>query len=171
MIGFFDEASPQTTSNTVRKWSPKKPKCVKNTDKIKANAMGFYAINGGSSIEFPQRSRSEDICEAFRAIRNANGSKPVIVILDNFRAHHSKRVAERAEELNIIRVFLPPYSPHLNPIEFVWKFTKRTISKTRIISRDHMTSLIEDAFMAETSKTSYFAYWKDLFLSTVCLNI
>ena len=163
MIGFFDEASPQTTANTVRKWCPVKPVCVKNTDKIKANAMGFLAVNGSSAIEFPLRSRSEDVCACFESIRSANGSRPVVIVLDNFSSHHSKAVAESAADLDITPVFLPPYSPHLNPIEFVWKSMKRAVSKTRIISRDHMTSLLSEAFAEETAKSSYYGYWTELF--------
>lgn len=159
----MDEASPQTTANTVREWCPDKPRRVKNTDKVKANAMGFYAVNGDPVIEFPQRSKAEDVCGCLEAIRGANGSKHVVIILDNFRSHHSRAAAECAASLNITLVFLPPYSPHLNPIEFIWKTIKRAVSKNRIISREHMTSLLEERFLQEASKTSYFAYWTTLF--------
>jgi len=40
IIGFIDEASPQTTSNSQRFWSFCKSKIFKNTDKYKANAFG-----------------------------------------------------------------------------------------------------------------------------------
>ena len=163
VIGLFDEASPQTTANTVRKWSPKKPRCVKNTNKIKANAMGFYAVNGSSVIEFPEHSRSEDVCAGFESIRNANGSRPVIAVLDNFSSHRSKKASDRAKELNIHPVFLPPYSPDLNPIEFVWKSTKRVVSKTRIASKDHLTSLLAEAFAEETARGSHHGYWTAMF--------
>jgi len=42
VIGFLDEASPQTQANTVRVLSFGKPRIFKNTAKIKANAMGYY---------------------------------------------------------------------------------------------------------------------------------
>ena len=114
-------------------------------------------------MTFPQRSRSEDVCEAFEAIGSANGSRPVIVILDDFMAHHSEKVAECAEESDIFRVFLPPYSPHLDPMEFIWKTLKRIVSKVRMISRDHMTGLLGNAFTEEASKDTYFRYWTELF--------
>ena len=44
-----------------------------------------------------------------------------IIILDNFRTHHAKKVKKEAEKLNISLVYLPPYSSDLNPIENVWK--------------------------------------------------
>ncbi|WP_172399459.1 hypothetical protein [Cuniculiplasma divulgatum] len=46
IIGFFDESAPQTTSNTVRMWSFRKPVILKNTTKFRANTFGFYAFNG-----------------------------------------------------------------------------------------------------------------------------
>ncbi len=43
IIGFLDEASPQTTSNTQWFWSFCKSKMPKNMDKYKANAFLDYA--------------------------------------------------------------------------------------------------------------------------------
>jgi putative transposase len=34
-------------------------------------------------------------------------------------------VTKEAERLRIELVFLPPYSPDLNPIEYVWKSIKK----------------------------------------------
>lgn len=47
-IGFIDETSSQTLANTVRVWSFGKPRIEKNTSKIKANTIGYYAILGNS---------------------------------------------------------------------------------------------------------------------------
>lgn len=57
VFGFLDEASPQTNANTVRRWSFGRPEMRKNTTRFKANAFGFYALNGRSVIEFMPRSR------------------------------------------------------------------------------------------------------------------
>jgi len=164
IIGFHDESSPQTTANTVRFWHSKKVRITKNTSKIKANASGFYAMNGNSVIEFPPSSKKEDMCLTLESIRRWNDDRPIVMITDNFAVHHSAVVAQKADELNIHIVFLPPYSPDLNPIEFVWKSLKRVVSKTRIIDRTHMTSLLEERFIAETSKRSYFESWETKFL-------
>lgn len=37
--------------------------------------------------------------------------------MDNTSFHHSERVAQLCEDLGVKMVFLPPYSPNLNPIE------------------------------------------------------
>ena len=65
IIGFFDESSPQTTANTQRMWSFRKPTIYKNTTKLKANSFGFYALNGNSVIDFKERSKKEYVCEFF----------------------------------------------------------------------------------------------------------
>ena len=51
----------------------------------------------------------------------------VIVIIDNAKYHHAKLHANWREEHQgrFALDFLPPYSPELNPIERVWKRTRR----------------------------------------------
>jgi transposase len=167
----MDESSPQTTANTVRLWCSCKPTVIKNTGRIKANAVGFYTMNGRSMIEFPERSKIADICDFFDSVRMYNGGRPVVAVLDNFSTHRSASTIAYAGSLGIRLVFLPPYSPDLNPIEFVWRKIKRAISKNRIIDRNHMVALLEERFIQETVKTSYFTHWKELFLPTFNLNI
>ena len=50
IIGFFDEAAPQTSSNAVRMWSFRKPVIIKNTTKFRANTLGFYVFNGNCTV-------------------------------------------------------------------------------------------------------------------------
>ena len=52
IIGFLDESSPQTTSNTVRMWSFRRPEKIRNTTKYRANTFGFCTITGNSVIRF-----------------------------------------------------------------------------------------------------------------------
>ena len=40
-----------------------------------------------------------------------------IVVMDNMRSHHVKAVRETLEGKNMKLLYLPPYSPDLNPIE------------------------------------------------------
>ena len=51
----------------------------------------------------------------------------VVVITDNARYHHAKLHADwRTEQRPEFTLsYLPPYSPDLNPIERVWKLTRR----------------------------------------------
>lgn len=54
-------------------------------------------------------------------------SKKTVVVLDNAKIHVAQKVKERMEcwqERGLFLFFLPPYSPHLNLCERVWKELK-----------------------------------------------
>jgi len=104
----LDESSPQTTSNTVRVWSFTKPRIVKNTGRIKANTLGFYALNDKSTARFYDESKKKDVCLFMETSLELNPSKRIVLILDNFRSHHANDTLEYAEMHNIRLVFLPP---------------------------------------------------------------
>ena len=54
-----------------------------------------------------------------------------IIIMDNMRTHHATAVTELAERLNIHILYLPPYSPDMNPIEKMWSKIKSILRKTK----------------------------------------
>lgn len=56
-----------------------------------------------------------------------NDKKPIAIVLDNARYQHCFEVKAIAVGLGIHLLFLPPYSPNLNIIERLWKFTKKKI--------------------------------------------
>ena len=53
--------------------------------------------------------------------------KHYVIILDNGSIHHAQVVKdefEKWEEAGFFIFYLPTYSPHLNPIEILWRFCK-----------------------------------------------
>ena len=50
---------------------------------------------------------------------------PTTVVLDNARYQRCEAVEAEAKRLGIELLFLPPYSPNLNLIERLWRFTKK----------------------------------------------
>ena len=164
VIGFLDEASPQTTANTQRLWSFRKPILYKNTTKIRANTFGFYSINGNAVIDFKDYSNKESVCDFLVKIREKNPNGRIVIILDNFRSHKAKATLQCANDLGIELIFLPPYSPDLNPIEFIWKSIKRVISPRFIIDIEHMKAIIGEKFLEFSSSISFARGWVDTFL-------
>lgn len=164
IIGFLDQTSPQTTSNTQRLWSFSKPVSFKNTTNLRANTFGFYAINGNSVVDFKEHSKKEDVCEFLKSIRDLNPGKDIIVVLDNFQSHKANDTFKCACDNNIQLVFLPPYSPDLNPLEFIWKSVKRIISREFITSLEHLKQLIGTAFAQLSHKLSFAKAWIDKFI-------
>ena len=64
----------------------------------------------------------------FLYLLRVRNSGNVVLILDNAKFHKSSYVFATASRLNITLLFLPPYSPDLNPIELVWKDLKRWVN-------------------------------------------
>jgi len=165
VIGFFDECSPQTTANTQRLWSFGKPKIKKNTTKIRANTFGFYPLNGNSVIDFKENSKKESVCEFFELVGERNPGKNIILILDNFRSHWANITRAKAEDLGIKLVFLPPYSPNLNPIEYIWKSVKRGLSPLLIESVEHFKGVIKGLFNRFSKRLSFASGWIKQFIA------
>ncbi len=69
-----------------------------------------------------------------------------------------------AEEIGIKLIYLPPYSPDLNPIEFIWKSIKKVISKNFIFDVDHMKDIISRYFQKFSMKLSFAKGWIERFL-------
>lgn len=68
---------------------------------------------------------TETMCELLREIAAQGLTGPITLVLDNARYQRNAVVMVLAEQLGIRLMFLPSYSPNLNLIERLWKFTKR----------------------------------------------
>lgn len=136
---------------------------IKNTDYIKANAFAFYSLNGNNLIEFEDCSKAENVSEFLEKIVKENKGKIIVLILDNSRTHHAIKTVTKAKELGIILVFLPPYSPDLNPVEFIWKTIKREVSVTFIQSKEQLRNIIKNEFVRVQNSLSFAKKWMQTF--------
>jgi transposase len=68
---------------------------------------------------------TETMSELLRKIAALGLTGPITLVLDNARYQHNAAVKALATQLGITLLFLPSYSPNLNLIERLWKFTKR----------------------------------------------
>ncbi|MBK1706639.1 transposase, partial [Halochromatium glycolicum] len=117
---------------------------------------------------FLPRSNQTAIAAFFDAIRAANADyRAIIVILDHFSSHHAAEVRQAAKEHALELVFLPPYAPDLNPIEFIWKTIKRVISVNFIGSLDELKHHIRLTFNEASQYCSYVRSWIERFVPHV----
>ncbi len=121
-------------------------------------------LNGQDNIEFPNRTKSDDFCEFLMTVRNNNPLNRICLVLDNFPTHKAKSVKKKACELNIELIYLPPYSPDLNPIEYLWKSIKRLISISHIESKQELIEIVRQSFLDLTSNLSSARMWIPRFL-------
>lgn len=171
-IGFIDEARPQNTANTVKVWSFEKVRSVKNTTKFKANTIGFYAIRGKSVTKFLENSQAPSIAGFMDDIKSSNETyRAIVAIADGFPSHKSDLVKKKAKELGIYIVYLPPYSPELNPEQFIWKSIKRVLSLSFPSNLEEMKQTITTSWYEFSKSLSYAKHWIDRFLSShYCYN-
>ena len=65
------------------------------------------------------------VCELLEKIAVLGLQTPITVVMDNARYQRCQLVFERAKQLGIELLFLPPYSPNLNLIERLWRFVRK----------------------------------------------
>ena len=68
-----------------------------------------------------------------------------IVVMDNMRSHHVKAVREVLEEKGMKVLYLPPYSPDLNPIEKMWSKMKALLRGWKVRSLDLLPDAVRMA--------------------------
>lgn len=70
-----------------------------------------------------------------------------IVVMDNMRTHHIKAVEELLRKNGTLPLYLPPYSPDLNPIEMMWFKMKAILRKWMIRKAEKIQSAIQQALV------------------------
>ena len=84
---------------------------------------------------------------------SCHACRHVVVILDNVKYHHARLHLEWREKSqgHMTLEFMPPYSPELNPIERVWKLTRRMATHNRYFPT--LASVI-------SSVENVFSHWR-----------
>ena len=67
------------------------------------------------------------------------------VIMDNLTTHHCNFVGELIRAKGAPPLYLPPYSPDLNPIEKMWSKMKSILRKWRIRVKEKLILAIQEA--------------------------
>ena len=65
-----------------------------------------------------------EVCDMLQKVATEYHGKTIHIILDNARYQKCTLVQTLAKEFGIVLTYIPLYSPNLNLIERVWKFTK-----------------------------------------------
>jgi transposase len=71
-----------------------------------------------------------------------------VVVMDNLAAHKGKRVRQLVEEQGCELLYLPPYSPDLNPIEEAFSKIKRLLRRAEARTREALTEAMGVAISA-----------------------
>jgi transposase len=127
-IFFADEASVRTSYHAGTTWAPVgKTPVVRGSGRTRSVSM-VSAVSPRGELHFAVQDEGVDRYDfldfAKKLIEDAG--RPVFLIMDNSTVHHATVLKEFAGKSDgMLRLyFLPPYSPDLNPDEWVWKNVK-----------------------------------------------
>jgi transposase len=142
-VFFEDECHFKLTLTIIRAWflAGSHPEIKSPVDRYKVSIFGAMGRNGQLitfeneifNAETFRLFLSKLLIEAKTGRKETGGKKKILLVLDNAKYHHAKVLQpwlkEASEVLELF--FLPPYSPDLNPIEMLWKKTRRNVTHNR----------------------------------------
>lgn len=169
----MDEAHFQQHGSRCRMWVPPEVRDPVSMHHPTRKQVGYFGAVRLSDGRFHYQRESErfnaQTCWTFlRSLRRIcrNSKRRIVVILDNAKFHHARLHKQwrgkMASEFELS--FLPAYSPELNPIERVWKLTRRYCLHNRYFPL--LSDMIEDV-------EAQFSNWRrgNETLRRLCANI
>lgn len=158
----------QRHSSLMRMWAPKgqQPRVVSASTRQKVGYFGALNLKTGCLITQEAPTCNAQTFGDFLGYLLQRTSGKLYVILDNASWHRAQELKGSflQNQQRLVRIFLPPYSPELNPIERVWRITRRQVTHNRYF---------ESTDLLRTALTSRFAGWEqpNIALKVLCANI
>ena len=138
-VYFVDGCHPQHNSQPNYGWILKGENklLLSNTGRKRVNIHGALHINSHKLINVvDERINGETFIDLLKKVEQVNGKvKKAYFILDNAGYHKSDKILKYLKKNKWVKlIFLPPYCPHLNLIERVWKHFKQSVLYNRYYS-------------------------------------
>ncbi len=122
------------------------------------SSMSLEGIGPSLAVEGPT---NREVFETYvERVLSPALSPGQIVVMDNLSSHKSSRVRELIEESGCDLLYLPPYSPDLNPIEEAFSKVKALLRKAQARSREALVEAMGVALCAIGSRDAkgFFAH-------------
>jgi putative transposase len=118
-------------------WSPKGQQVMIPTPGQPKKQYGMGAVNyhtGETVVLVRRRKRRKEIAELLEAILEKHPQETVYVAWDNASTHADDEVESvvRGAAGRLVLLYLPTYSPWLNPIEMLWRHFRREVTHNEL---------------------------------------
>lgn len=146
-----DEVHFQRHSSLTRMWAPKgqQPRVLSASTRPKIGYFGALDLKTGRLLpQEASRCNAETFGDFVRPMLQGTRGK-LSLILDNAAWHRARELKDLLfrNRQRLARLFLPPYSPELNPIERVWRITRRQVTHNRYFeSTDQLRTALTSSF-------------------------
>jgi len=146
-IYFGDEAGIRSDHHGGSTWAPRGETPVITTTGERFGFNILSAVSARGLLRFmvtPGRVASQQFCQFLDRLMY-RAKKPIFLVVDGHPMHRSKQVAKHVESYGRkLQLFiLPPYSPELNPDEYVWNDLKSQLGRTESRSREELKANIQ----------------------------
>nr|WP_311826858.1 IS630 family transposase [Enterococcus hulanensis] len=125
---FEDESTIRDYQALMKSWFPKGKQRVIPTYGKHLSVKLLGVLNYEIGEIFVQETEKFDAVVFQKFLEGVLAQYPtghILMVLDNARVHHAKKLQPfLSEHPRLELVFLPPYSPNLNPIEGLWRWLK-----------------------------------------------
>lgn len=147
LIFFADESGIRSDYHAGTTWAPKGQTPLVKSTGARYSMNLISAINNQGHFRFMtvEGSVTARIFLDFLKRLIAGVDRKIILVVDGHPTHRAKLVTNFVEENNdaIELVFLPPYSPELNPDELVWAHLKTRVAKKATKTKDEMVQAVK----------------------------
>ena len=152
---FVDEMGTNTSLSPIYAWAPKGQRAYWSVPRNRGanttvlSSMSVEGMGPSLTVEGPTTSV---VFEAYvEQVLAPTLRRAQVVVMDNLSAHKGERVRELIEGRGCQLVYLPSYSPDLNPIEEAFSKIKRLVRKAEARTREALVEAIGSALSAVTS--------------------
>jgi len=151
---FLDETSTPTTLTLQRARAPRGQRAIGRVPRGRREAISWLATlttHGMGESLLVRGAVDRSVFEAFVERVLVPSLRPgQIVILDNLSVHKSARANALIHAAGCQLVFLPTYSPDLNPIEPAFAKTKQALRRGAARSWESVVAAVGDALRTVT---------------------
>lgn len=151
----MDEVHFQRNASLTRTWSPvgRQPRVLSASTREKIGFFGALSLRSGrlltkESHTFNWETFHHFLCHLLRHTRGR-----ILLLMDNARWHRARALKPffLHHQNRLMPLFLPPYSPELNPIERLWRITRRRVTHNRYFA---------DIETLRSALVNHFAQWE-----------
>lgn len=133
MFYYADEYNLSWLPTLRAMWSPKGQQVMIPTPGQPATHYGIGAGNyhtGETVVQFQRHKRRTEIAQLLTALVEKHPTGTIYVAWDNVSTHEDDEVdaVVRGAAGRLVLLYLPTYSPWLNPIEMLWRYFRREVT-------------------------------------------
>ena len=130
---YADEFNVSWQPTLKAMWSPKGQQIMIPTPGQPKKHYGIGGVNyhtGETVVIFRRRKRRSQIAEFLQQLLYKHSRETIYVAWDNVNTHQDDEVEAvvRSAAGRLVLMYLPTYSPWLNPIEMLWRHFRREVT-------------------------------------------